>query len=88
MASLKNRRDVWYARIRMVKDGRKIEKQIPLKTKSKITARERLELINRDEKLIRRGLEFSFPWLNNEGINKIIRLTISEAVKQWLKQRC
>ena len=87
MASLKNRRDVWYARIRMVKDGRKIEKQIPLKTKSKITARERLELINRDEKLIRRGLEFSFPWLNNEGINKIIRLTISEAVKQWLKQR-
>ncbi len=31
MASLKNRRDVLYARIRMVKDGRKIEKQIPLK---------------------------------------------------------
>ena len=87
MATFKKRRDVWYARIRMVKDGKKIEKQIPLRTKSKITARERLELINRDEKLIRRGLEFSFPWLNNEGINKIIRLTISEAVKQWLKQR-
>ena len=77
MASLKNRRDVWYARIRMVTDGRKTEKQIPLKTKSKVTARKRLELVNRDEDSIKKGLEFSFPWLNDEGINKIVRLHIS-----------
>ena len=41
MASLKNRRETWYARIRMVTDGRKTEKQIPLRTKSKVTTRER-----------------------------------------------
>ena len=87
MASLKLRRETWYARIRMVTDGRKTEKQIPLRTKSKVTARERLELVNRDEESIKKGLEFSFPWLNDEGINKIVRLSISEAVEQWLSQR-
>lgn len=87
MASLKNRRETWYARIRMVTDGRKTEKQIPLRTKSKVTARERLELVNRDEESIRKGLNISFPWLNDEGINKIIKLSISEIVEQWLSQR-
>jgi len=87
MAKLKLRRETWYARIRMVTDGRKTEKQIPLRTKSKVTARERLELVNRDEESIRKGLDISFPWLNDEGINKIIRLSISEAVEQWLSQR-
>ena len=32
-------------------------------------------------------MEFSFPWLNDEGINKIVRLSIREAVEQWLSQR-
>ena len=87
MASLKLRRETWYARTRMVTNGRKTEKQIPLRTKSKVTARERLELVNRDEESIKQGLEFSFPWLNDEGINKIVRLSIREAVEQWLSQR-
>ena len=34
MAKLKLRRENWYARIRMVTNGRKTEKQIPLRTKS------------------------------------------------------
>ena len=38
MANLKNRRGSWYARVRMVVDGKKTEKQIPLKTSSKETA--------------------------------------------------
>ena len=87
MASLKLRRETWYARIRMVTDGRKTEKQIPLRTKSKVTARERLELVNRDEESIRKGLDISFPWLNDEGINRIIKLSMSETVEQWLSQR-
>ena len=61
MASLKNRRDVWYARIRMVTDGRKTEKQIPLKTKSKVTARKRLELVNRDEDSIKKRVGVFLP---------------------------
>ena len=52
MAKLKLHRENWYARIRMVTNGRKTEKQIPLRTKSKVTARERLELVNRDEESI------------------------------------
>ena len=52
MAKLKLRRETWYTRIRMVTNGRKTEKQIPLTTKSKVTARERLELVNRDEESI------------------------------------
>ena len=87
MAKLKLRRETWYARIRMVTDGRKTEKQIPLRTKSKVTARERLELVNRDEESIRKGLDISFPWLNDEGINRIIKLSMSETVEQWLSQR-
>ena len=87
MASLKNRRETWYARIRMVINGRKAEKQIPLRTKSKVTARKRLELVNRDEESIKKGLEISFPWLNDEGINRIVRFSIIEAVEQWLNQR-
>ena len=43
--------------------------------------------MNRDEESIKLGLEFSFPWLNDEGINKIVRLSIREAVEQWLSQR-
>ena len=43
MANLKNRRGSWYARVRMVVDGKKTEKQIPLKTSSKVTARRELQ---------------------------------------------
>jgi len=71
----------------MVTDGRKTEEQIPLKAKSKVTSRKRLELVNRDEDSIKKGLKFSFPWLNDEGINKIVILPISEAIEQWLNHR-
>ena len=82
MANLLKRRGVWYARVRLVRNGIKTEKQVPLKTKSKVTARVRLELVNRDAESIKKGLDISFPWLNNEGINKIVRLTIIDTVEK------
>ena len=87
MANLKKRRGTWYARVRMVVNGRKTEKQIPLRTESKVTARERLEMVNKDEDTIKKGMEFSFPWLNDEGINKVVRLTLNDAVEKWLSHR-
>jgi len=43
MATLKKRRGSWYARVLWYNStGRKKEKQVPLRTKSKVTARERL----------------------------------------------
>ena len=42
--------------------------------------------MNRDEESIKKGLEFSFPWLNDEGINKI-EAFLKRAVEQWLSQR-
>ena len=40
MASLRKRRDSWYARVLWYEEKRKKEKQIPLRTSSKVTARE------------------------------------------------
>ena len=38
MATLKNRRDKWYARVIWFVDGKFKERQIPLRTSSKVTA--------------------------------------------------
>ena len=44
---------------------RQTEKQIPLRTQSKTTARERIAEVNKVEKDIKKGMEFSFPWLSD-----------------------
>ena len=62
MATLKKRRGSWYARVLWYNStGRKKEKQVPLRTKSKVTARERLVTVNRLESDIKDGISFSFP---------------------------
>ena len=87
MAKLKNRRGVWYARVRMTLNGKSIEKQIPLKTSLKVTARERLTEVNKDEKNIKQGMEFSFAWLNNSGATTVVRFTVEKAVTKWIHRR-
>ena len=49
MASLKNRRGMWYARVQWYEENGRKEKQIPLKSESKVTARERLAMVNQVE---------------------------------------
>ena len=51
MASLRNRRGTWYARVQWYEDGSTVqtEKQVPLRTQSKVTARERLSRVNQVE---------------------------------------
>ena len=93
MASLKNRRGSWYARVRWEtpnNNGRP-EKQIPLRTTSKVTARERLIMVNQvqDEiiELHNKGEKYNFPWMNKDGKRKIQYLTLKDAVTVWLKLR-
>ena len=88
---LKPRRDKWYARVRWYMDGREKEKQIPLKTKSKVEANTRLPIVKRmAEEVIElyyKGEEYNFPWMNDDGKTKVVYLTFEGAVKLWLKLR-
>ena len=87
MAILKARRDKWYARVIWFINSKFIEKQIPLRTSSKVTARERIAEVEKVEGDIKQGMEFSFPWLSNFAKTKIKRFTIKDAVDQWLLKR-
>ena len=51
MASLLKRRDKWVARVKWQEEHKKHRsiKEVPLKTKSKVTARERISMVNQVE---------------------------------------
>tara|TARA_A100001011_G_scaffold212414_2_gene220645 strand:+ start:4309 stop:5442 length:1134 start_codon:yes stop_codon:yes gene_type:complete len=87
MATLRNFRGKWYARSRWSKNGNKIEKLIPLRTSSKVTARERLAEVNKVEIDIKQGMEFSFPWLNASSATTVVRFTVEKAVTKWIERR-
>ena len=89
MATLRKRRSKWYARIRIwANDIRKeTEKQIPLKTKSKVVALERLSIINRHEADMKHGLSFTFPWEHLDNHVKVDRFTIHDAIIEWMNHR-
>lgn len=84
MASLKQRRDKYYARVRSWDGVKQIEKQIPLKTSNRIEAIERLLQVNRFEKDIKEGIDFSFPWMNEDGSTIVKRITLQEAINEYL----
>jgi len=69
-------------------DGtREIEMLIPLKTDNKSIAHERLAQVNRLEKDIKNGTEFSFPWMNEKGETRIKKLRLDEAIDLFLESR-
>ena len=87
MASLKPRRGSWYARVRCCKNGTEKEVQVPLRTSSKVTARERIAEVNKVENDIKQGMKFSFAWLNNSGATTVVRFTVEKAVTKWIDRR-
>ena len=88
MAKLKQRREWWYARVRWYDaNNHEIDRHIPLRTKSKVTAYERLAEINKVENDIKSGLDFTFPWLGDSPITSVKRFTINDAVELWLSKR-
>ena len=87
MAKLKSRRGVWYARVLWYNNKLKKEKQVPLRTKSKVTARERLAEVNKVESDIKAGIDFTFPWLGESSSTSVKRFTLNDAVALWLSSR-
>ena len=87
MASLKARRGSWCARVLWYEDQKKKEKQVPLRTISKVTAHERIAEVNKVENDIKRGMEFSFPWSSDSTRTKVKRFTLKDAADQWMSKR-
>ena len=89
MATLRKRRSKWYARIRIWANDIRKEKeiQIPLKTKSKVIALERLSAVRKVESDIKNGLSFIFPWMSDDAQTKVSRFTISNAIDEWMNRR-
>ncbi len=87
MATLRKRRGSWYARVQWwVADIRK-EKSVPLKTKVKVIARERLAQVNKVESDIKAGMNFTFPWLSGSSSTTVKRFKLNDAVELWLSKR-
>ena len=85
MATLKNRRNMWYARIRWYDNNNiRHEEQVPLRSMSKVTARERLAVVNKVESDIKNGMSFSLPWLNDEGTIKVVRKSIGDVIADFI----
>ena len=87
MAGLIKRRETWYARIRWYESGLRKEKQIPLKTKQKVTARERLSIVNKVAADIQSGISFTFPWMHDENETTVKRFTLKDAASKWIEKR-
>jgi len=92
MSTLKKRRAKWYARVLWYDNtGKKKEKQIPLKTESKVVARTRESQVakHREEiiELYYKGESYSFPWMNDEGVTKVEHFSFEVAVSEWLRLR-
>ena len=66
MASLRKMRGKWYARVRKWDGTREKETLIPLRTELKVEALERLSRVKTYEDDIKSGIDFTFPWLNDE----------------------
>ena len=81
MASVKKRRNQYYARIQWRDENQaKREKQIPLRTDKKSEAVVRNHEVEKVENLIKQGQNWEFPWMGEGGKKKLIRLSIEEAI--------
>ena len=91
MASLKAMRGKWYARILIWDGARQREQLVPLRTESKVTARQRLSKVESPEADIKSGvitdIKAFFSWLNKEHTSKVVRLTLADSFDEWLGSR-
>ncbi len=84
MASLKKRREKWYARVQWWNNNLRKEKLIPLRTSNKTTARVRLSVVNKLESDIKAGMRFSFPWMNEAGAVQIQKKILNDVINEYL----
>ena len=85
---LRNRRGKWYARVYFTIDGNKKEKEVPLRTSSKVVARERRIEVMRKAEDIKNNIDFTFPWIDDSvTTTKVKRFTLEDAINQWMNKR-
>ena len=90
---LRNMKGKYYCRLRVRRNGKQSELQIPLKTSSKTTARTRLKLVENQENDIVDGIvqKFQwkdiFEWLNPEGTSRFTSLKLRDIIPQYLENR-
>ena len=82
-----NRRGKWYVRVYYTLNGAKKEKQVPLKTSSKVVARERKAEVDKKVQDIKNGIDFLFSWESDESVTKVKRFTLTNAYDKWLSTR-
>ena len=88
MASLKKMRGKYYSRIRKWNGVKQVEKVIPLKTQNKTDARIRHAQVQKHEKDIKAGLEFDFPWFNDESnITEIKPKRLLDSIHLFINSR-
>ncbi|SVE32375.1 uncharacterized protein METZ01_LOCUS485229, partial [marine metagenome] len=88
MATLKKRRGKWYSRVRKYDEyGKRVERQIPLRTDNKTVAHKRNRIVTKYQNDVNDGMEFEFPWMKDGGQTKVKELTLVEAVDSWIKRR-
>lgn len=87
MASLRQFRNKYYARIRKWDGIKQNEKLIPLITINRTDALERLLIVNKYENDIKNGIDIEFPWMNESGKVEIVRYTLGKAIEEYLQTR-
>ena len=87
MASLRKRRGKYYARIRPWDGIQQGDIQIPLRTASKVEARERLAKVKAFEEDIKDGIDFTFPWLSDDGKTTVKHFTVAQAGDGFIEAR-
>lgn len=87
MAGLRQFSGKYYARIRTWNGVRQDESLLPLKTKNEAEAIERLLLVNKYEKNIKKGIELEFPWMNNESELIVKNYSLDNAIKDFIENR-
>lgn len=83
----KGRSGPFYARVYIPRLGQRPKaKLIPLKTENAREAAIRLQEVEKVEALVKRGVEYTFPWMNGSP-TAVKRITLQEAVREYMKAR-
>ena len=88
MAGLRKLKGVWFARVYIPRPAQKPrEKLIGLDTDDLKEAAVRRSEVERHETEIKAGIELVFPWKNGKGYTQVVRLTLEDAIDQYLRSR-
>ena len=82
----KMRGTTWYARVRWSINGKRHEKQIPLRTSKESEAHLRMDIVRERASSIASGNTYTFPWMNDEGKTKVSRFTLHSTIQKYLNQ--